>query len=916
MRSLIFLTLSSIALATLAAPARSGPDNIAPAARAEASAVFSGAYSADGVNDGRIAISDQGEWASNSRMNIWGGVNYPWIQLSWDEPQLIDKVILYDRASLETHTGGGKLVFSDGGSVIVTTIPNDGTAKVVKFPVRCVTSVRFVVTDGHGPNLGLSEMEVYPARAGLSEPVELVDPYIETTRGRYFFFVTGSRPFGMISAAPMTRNKNQMGGGYNFNSTEILSFPQVHAWTLSGIEFMPTTGGVDPTDWQPGWKSEFSHDSEIVQPGYHRVFLDRYKSWIEQTCTDRSSIYRITYTEDAEADLLINLGGYVATSTMTGATARRVSDTEIEGSIESVGRLWGGPPSIKIFFVARFQKPFEKISSWNGDRRTEDFRTMQCDSLPPARHTGYRDAPTAGLAAGYTVSAGDSLQIKFAVSYTSVENARHNLDSDFRGAGFDEWDFDAIRKDAWKDWNQWMNRIQVAGGSPNQRVKFYTDLWHVLLGRHKLDDASGDYPDYTVGNRLQVRTLPIDGDGQSRFHMYNSDAFWLTQWNLNILWGLAWPEVLDDFAACLVQYADNGGKLPRGPVAGGYTHIMTGCPATNLITSAFQQGVLSKTDPQHAVDMMKRNHMPGGMLDIDQHYLDKGWLAGSAGRTIEANFQDWSLARMAAALGRREDASYFVGRSVGWRKLYNADVGLIMPRNADGKWMHQDPLSGTGWVEANAWQATWSVSHDISALAELMGGQDQLCHKLNHAFEQSADTDFVYGYGKGYISYANQPGCSNAHVFNHAGKPWLSQYWVRRVNQQAYGAANPNEGYGGHDEDQGQMGGVSALMSLGLFSLRGLASRTPIYEITSPVFDKIVIQLNPTYFADGQFIIRTHGNSDENVYIQRAKLNGKEHSHCWIYQRDVTRGGTLDIWLGPRPNQHWGNAKPAPQDVK
>ncbi len=367
-----------------------GPDNIAPFAKVEASAVFSDDYSADGVHDGRIAINNLGEWASNSGMNIWGGINYPWVQLNWEQPQLIDKVILYDRASLESHTGGGKLLFSDGSSVMVTTIPNDGAGKVVEFPARRVTSVRFVVTDGHGPNLGLSEMEVYPARESLTLPVELVDPYIETNARPVLLFVTGSRPFGMISAAPMTRNKNQMGGGYNYNSTEILSFPQVHNWTLSGIEFMPTTGGVDPTGWQPGWKSEFSHDSEIVQPGYHRVFLDRYRSWVEQTCTDRVSLYRITYTEDAEADLLINLGGYVATSTMTGATARKVSDTEVEGSIKSVGRLWGGPPSIKIYFVARFEKPFEKISCWDGDRRNEDFRQLQCDTLPPTKRPGYR----------------------------------------------------------------------------------------------------------------------------------------------------------------------------------------------------------------------------------------------------------------------------------------------------------------------------------------------------------------------------------------------------------------------------------------------------------------------------------------------------------------------------------------------
>ncbi len=147
-----------------------------------------------------------------------------------------------------------------------------------------------------------------------------------------------------------------------------------------------------------------------------------------------------------------------------------------------------------------------------------------------------------------------------------------------------------------------------------------------------------------------------------------------------------------------------------------------------------------------------------------------------------------------------------------------------------------------------------------------MGGYDKFCEKLNYAFEQAAPQDFVCGYGQGYVSYANQPGCSNAHVFSWGGKPWLTQYWVRRVNEQAYGAITPDRGYGGHDEDQGQMGGVSALMSIGLFSTRGTAAARPVYEITSPVFDEVSIQLDKRYYpADrsDRFVIRTYGNSDK-----------------------------------------------------
>ena len=187
-----------------------------------------------------------------------------------------------------------------------------------------------------------------------------------------------------------------------------------------------------------------------------------------------------------------------------------------------------------------------------------------------------------------------------------------------------------------------------------------------------------------------------------------------------------------------------------------------------------------------------------------------------------------------------------------------------------------------------------------------MGGTDKLCEKLNYAFEKAEPTHFVYSYSGGYVSYANQPGCSNAHVFNYAGKPWLSQYWVRKVNEQAYGGTSPDKGYGGHDEDQGQMGGVSALMSMGLFSLKGNNSIDPVYEITSPVFDEVKITLDPDYYPGKNFIIKAYNNSEENCYIQKAMLNGEELEQCWFRHEEFSKGGVLELWLGDEPNKNWG----------
>lgn len=915
--------LTLFCVAGISFPALGGTYNIAPKARATASSSLNADGDASKVNDGYIRLDNAGEWVSAAQMPYWQQLPYPWIRLDWDEEVTLSRIVLYDRPTGDAHTAGGDLFFSDGTRIGVVGIPDNGEPKVVEFAPKRVRWVKFEVNDAVGSHVGLSEIEAFPPAGAGGDFVSQVNPFIETTKGRYFFFITGNQPFGMIGAAPLTRNRNQYGGGYNYNSTEVLGFPQIHNWVLAGLTLMPTTGNVDPTLGEGHWKSHFRHEGEIAQPGYHRLFLEDYGIWVEQTATDRTGFYRLTFTRDAEAGILLNLGGYLASTTMCNARVRRVGEHEIEGSFDTYGRHWGGPENVRVYFVVRFDRPFDRLDGWAGTRRYSGIDSLEGSSEITRRHPrealSYLDSPTSGVAAYYGVRTGDRIHVRTVVSYVSTENARENLTHDAT-----TWDFDAVRRAAQDEWNEWLGRIEVKGGTQQQRTKFYTDLWHVLLGRHKIDDVNGEYPDLTDGQRagsftrdirVKTRTLPRDAAGRVVHHMYNSDAFWLTQWNLNVLWGLGWPEMPDEMSASLIRYADNGGLIPRGPCAGGYTYIMSGCPATPLIVSAYNKGLMRKCDPMHAFRTMQRNHMPGGMQGIGEFYLEHGYQPKNAGMTIESNFQDWALAQMAVRLGLEDEAAYFGNRSHGWRKLYRPDQQLLFPKDEQGQWLHDDPLRGTGWIEANAWQATWGVSHELPALATLMGGYDKFCEKLNYAFEQAAPQDFVFGYGQGYVSYvsyANQPGCSNAHVFSWGGKPWLTQYWVRRVNEQAYGAITPDRGYGGHDEDQGQMGGVSALMSIGLFSTRGTAAARPVYEITSPVFDEVSIQLDKRYYpADrsDRFVIRTYGNSDKNCYIQRARLNGRVLNNFWFPHEEFARGGLLELWLGPEPNTRWGTGK-------
>lgn len=890
-----------VLLFLVAMAAKAGPGNIAPQATVTASTVLNENFKAANVTDGLIGVAGKGEWACEGVTTDWGYIRFPWIQLEWKTPQVINKIVLYDRASIKDNIAGGRLEFSDGSKIWVNEIPADGSGRAIRFPDKTITWVKFVTTDGTGSDLGFSEMEVFASPAQSQQYVDWVDPYIETNRGRYFFFITGNRPFGMVGAAPHTRNKNQNGGGYNYNENQILGFGQIHCWMLSGIEVMPASAATNPTLGEEEWKSTFSHDEEIVQPGYQRVFLQSPKTWVELTSTDRVSFYRFTFTQPNASRILTNLGGYMGNSTMVDADVKKISDREFEGSFSSVKRYWGGPKEVKIFFVIQFDKAAASLNAWKGKQLLKDVTALKGDS--------------AGIDAQFNAQPGDAVQMKIAISYTSIDNARKNLQAECT-----TWDFEAVKNESQKIWNNWLGKMEVKGGTTDQRIKFYTDLWHVLLGRHKINDVSGDYPDRTTGKRdgnftdavFRIKTVPKNSDGSLKFNMYNSDAWWLTQWNLNVLWGLAWPEVQDEMSASMIEYANNGGLLPRGPSGGGYSYIMTSCPATNLIVSTYMKGLLTKADPVHAFEVIKRNHMPGGMLGSPEDirfYTEKGWWPGNVGITIEAAFQDWGIAQMAKRLGKKKDAAFFTKRSASWKNCFDTTQQLLFPRDKNGKFMHSNPLSGEGWVEANAWQGTWGVSHDIAGLAKLMGGNDVLTEKLNYAFEQAVPSDFVFAYSGGYVSYANQPGCSNAHVFNYAGKPWLTQYWVRRVKEQAYGGVTPDLGYGGHDEDQGQMGGVSALMAIGLFSLTGNESEKPVYDITSPIFDEVTIQLDNRYYKGKQFVIKTYNNAAANCYIQKAALNGQPLNTFWFTHEAYQQGGTLELWMGNTPNKSWGTAQ-------
>nr|WP_128478500.1 GH92 family glycosyl hydrolase [Halorussus pelagicus] len=748
------------------------------------------------------------------------------------------------------------------------------------------------------------------------KPTEWVAPCIDTTDTRWFYFSSACRPFGLVNLSPDTITDGAWDAGYVYDREYIRCFSHIHAWQLAGIPVMPTTGEFKGHRGMDAYESRFSHDRETIIPGYHQVELEAYDITAELTASTRVGVHRYTFPDDDESRILFDTGADIGQSEVSHTEVRRVSDSEIEGYslLDSTIRR---PNKTPVFFVAQFSKPFEAFEGWEGGE--------QCD-----KGVDSVAGSDAGAAVRYNTSDGDRIIVRVGVSYTSVEGARRNLNAEFQDSNFDE-----VRADAVAEWNQWLGRIELSGGSDRQKTKFYTDLWHALLGRRIVSDVDGQYSDYTNDFRT-VRRVETDEEGEPRYPHHQHDAWWGSQWNLNILWSMAYPRVMASFCNSMIRMYEDGDLLPRGPSGGNYTYVMIGDQAVPFISAAWHKGIRD-FDIQTAYEGLRKNAFPGGIRDHAgyehannahgggmRHYVEQGYVPADieangyhlegASMTLEYAYQDWCLAELAASLGRVEDASMFRERAQNYRHIWDDDRGYMRPKSTDGSWLTPFHPLGEGnttedFTEANAAIYTNFVPHDVAGLADLFGGRDEYADWLETAFKDGMEYDFVPERDERAdcrVDFGNQPGLHMAHLFNYLGRPWAAQKWVRQVKREAYGDVSPDAGYNG-DEDQGQMGALGVLMALGLFSVRGGAAAVPVYEVTSPIFDEVTIHLNGDYYDGETFTIRTTNNSQNNQYIQAASLNGKSLDRPWFRHEMFAAGGTLELELGSEPNKSWGS---------
>jgi predicted alpha-1,2-mannosidase len=606
------------------------------------------------------------------------------------------------------------------------------------------------------------------------------------------------------------------------------------------------------------------------------------------------------------------------------AFVTRVGDREIEGFVSTLPEYvkhYQPGAGVKMYFVARLDKTPTQCGIFHGAKAASGETNAQ--------------GPGAGLYLDFSMKEQESLEVNMGLSYTSIANARANLDAEAKDLSFDQ-----AREKAQANWKEMLGRILVNGGKEEDRVKFYTGLYHALLGRGICSDVTGAYPKNDGG----IGQIPLKPDGSPQYNHYNSDSVWGSFWNINQVWALAYPEIYSEFVRCHLDIYRDCGWLPDSIAAEKFVSGVGTNYTGVLISGAYAWGIRDYDVQEAFAAVFKnetqwQNRLIGvGKADL-KPFVEKGYIplleskvsdfSGStadgslysASHTLEYSYSSGAAAEFAKALGKTSEYQLLMHQSHGWENLFDPKTGFIHPKDIHGQFITPfDPRKPWGgFQEANGCQYSFYVPHDPAGLIRKMG-KSAFEKRLNEVFSGAEkdkfgggeDIDAFAGLG-GLYNQGDEPDIQIPWLFNYCGQPWLTQHWIRRICDVFYGT-DPVHGYGyGQDEDQGQIGGWYVLAAMGLFDVQGGAGSVPTMQLASPLFNKIVIQLDPQYYKGGSLEIDVAGDPAKESYIQSASLNGEPLNQCWIkWNTLVMHGGKLEIILGEKPNEKWGVEIPPP----
>ena len=722
--------------------------------------------------------------------------------------------------------------------------------------------------------------QIWAAPNPLDQPLPMVGT---DTHGHTYPGATV--PFGMVQLSPDTPIQGWDGcSGYHYSDSAIVGFSHTHlsgtgAACLGDVLLMPMVGDVklEPGSPGAGYTSAFSHSRETARPGYYRVFLDTPKVTAELTATERCGFHRYTFPQADNAHLILDLEHAIGNRTVE-ASLQVENDTTLSGCRISEG--WGGRR--ELFFVMQFSKPF---SSFGIERDHE--------RLPAGAHEGRGSSVKAFF--DYKTAGNEAILVKVGISGTGVEGARKNLAAEIPG-----WDFDAVHAAAVSKWKTVLDAVRVKSFDPHIRTTFYANLYLSCVAPVLFNDVDGTYRGLDRKNH--------SGEG---FQNYTTFSLWDIYRAECPLLTILHPERVDDIVqSLLAEYRQSGlHTTPIWPLWGNETWCMIGYHSVAVIVDAYLKGFRG-FDAEAAYAAMKDTAMQdrNGL----KSYKEAGYVASKPGqeatsRTIEYSFDDWCLARMAEALGHKEDAQMFYQRAANYRNLFDGTTRFFRGRKANGAWRSpfvDNALVGDEYTEADAWQYAFGAQQDVPGMIALYGGDEGFIRKLVALFTADSTIQTTIPDISGLIGQYSQGDeqCHHvAYLYDYAGAPWRTQLRARQVMDTMYD--DTPAGQCGN-ADCGQMSAWYVLSALGLYPLN---PDSGIYAIGSPVVTKAVVRLDAKKYGGHQFTVLAERNGPDNIYIQSAWLNGKPLSRPWITHEELTAGGTLRFVMGPKPNLEWGS---------
>lgn len=699
--------------------------------------------------------------------------------------------------------------------------------------------------------------------------IDYVNPFIGTG-GHGHTFPGAALPFGMVQLSPDTRMEGWDGcGGYHYDDSYVYGFSHTHlsgtgCSDLSDILFMPVTG-TPPLEYKngkPAFGSKFSHANETAKAGYYEVFLDDYKTKVQLTATTRGGFHQYTFPKTEKSVSVIVDLNYRDEVIETKLT--RVSDTEIEGY--RISRGWSAKQH--VYFAARFSKPIKEIKSIKAGKG--DIASLLFDN-----------------------SRNQTLKVKVGISQVDIEGARKNLSAEIPG-----WDFNKVYAQAKNAWSKYLNRINITGGTEDQRTVFYTSLYHAMVAPNICQDADGRY------RALDLQIYNTKGRNQ-----FTTFSLWDTYRAAHPLYTIVAPEMVDGMVKTMLDDFQKGGNLPVWTLYSNDTWCMIGNHSIPVITDAYLKGLttVNVKEMLNAMDVSVKKEREG-YKKYDQYGLLMSEFTNSpVSKNLEYAYDDWCIAQFAKIAGNNDLYKHYMVRAQSYKNIYEEGTKFFRAKSNYSFVEPFDPYEvNSYYTEANAWQYRYYVPQDIEGWKKLLGGSDALEKILDDLYdaktettghEQSDMTGFI-----GQYVHGNEPSHHMAYLYNYTNNPWKAQPVIKKLVEEMY--TNKPDGLAGN-EDCGQMSAWYVLSAMGFYPVNPCGG---IYDLGFPLFKNIKISLP----NNKVFSITSDRKGQDAVYPSALKMNGRAYGNNFIDHKDLFNGGSFTVTLTETPDKKFAGGLKAP----